>query len=169
MVLYLSSYKVGNRTDILKEWIKKNNNKILLIPNARDSKNMTEEEKIIIENEKMSLENNGFSVTILDLKKYFGKEKELEEYINNHFNAVYVLGGNTFVLRKAMQLSGFDKIISDNRNNNFLYAGYSAGICVLAKSLNGVEIVDEKINPYNSDNVIDEGIRITKLFYSSTL
>ena len=68
MVLYLSSYKVGNRTDILKEWIKNNNNKILLIPNARDSKNMTEEEKIIIENEKMSLENNGFSVTILDLK-----------------------------------------------------------------------------------------------------
>ncbi len=169
MVLYLSSYKLGKRTDILKKWIKNNNNKILLIPNARDAKKKSEEEKQNIESDKKSLEDIGFSVTVLDLKDYFNREKELKKYISSQFNAVYVLGGNTFVLRQAMKLSGFDKIIKENKNKNFLYAGYSAGICVLAKNLNGIERVDEKINPYNSDKVINEGIRTNRLLYRSTL
>lgn len=169
MVLYLSSYKLGNRIDVLKKWIEKNNNKILLIPNARDAKEKTKEEKRIIESDKKSLEDIGFSVTILDLKKYFNREEELKTYIKKQYNAVYVLGGNTFVLRQAMKLSGLDKYIIENKNNDFLYAGYSAGICVLARSLDGIELVDKKINPYNLDEVISDGIRIDRLFNRTTL
>lgn len=35
MKLYLSSYKLGNDIELLKEWVK-NNNKMLVIPNALD-------------------------------------------------------------------------------------------------------------------------------------
>lgn len=35
MKLYLSSYKLGNDTDYLRNWISNNDNKILLIPNSR--------------------------------------------------------------------------------------------------------------------------------------
>lgn len=58
-----------------------------------------------------------------------------------------------------MKLSGFDKYLIDNANNkNFLYIGYSAGSCVLSKSLNGFELVDNPLNPYNNNEVIYEGI-----------
>ena len=168
MILYLSSYKLGNKTNILKNWIKNNGDKILLIPNARDAKEKTEEEKAILESDIKELENIGFCVYILDLKEYFYKEKKLKEYIGQ-FTAVFVLGGNTFALRQAMNLSGFDKYLIENKDNNFLYAGYSAGICVLAPSLNGINLVDPRINPYNNDEIINEGIRLNRLFYCTTL
>ena len=66
-----------------------------------------------------------------------------------------------FALRQAMYLSGFDeylKTIKDDKN--YLYAGYSAGICVLSPSLRGLELVDEPINPYNEENVIYDGLNI---------
>ena len=34
MKLYLSSYKVGDRTEELKKWIEEHGNKICLIPNS---------------------------------------------------------------------------------------------------------------------------------------
>lgn len=39
-------------------------------------------------------------------------------------------------------------------------AGYSAGICVLAPRLNGLDLVDEPINPYNCDGAMYEGLNI---------
>lgn len=36
MLLYLSSYKLGNEIEVLKKWIKENSNKIVLIANSRD-------------------------------------------------------------------------------------------------------------------------------------
>lgn len=54
-----------------------------------------------------------------------------------------------------MYLSGFDeylKTIKDNKN--YLYAGYSAGICVLAKDLHGLDVCDNPIiNPYGIDTI----------------
>lgn len=85
----------------------------------------------------------GFEPEILDLKMYFGKQKELEKKLAE-LGAVWVNGGNTFVLRQAMRLSSFDKIFNNLlKRKDFLYGGYSAGICVLAKDLHGLEIVDE--------------------------
>lgn len=52
---------------------------------------------------------------------------------------VWIIGGNTFVLRQAMKLSWFGDIIKDE---DFLYEGYIAVICILASSLKGLSIVD---------------------------
>ena len=60
-----------------------------------------------------------------------------------------------------MQLSGFDTFLKEKLNDsNYLYGGYSAGICVLAPSLHGLELVDEPVNPYNDEPAIFEGIGI---------
>lgn len=158
MLLYLSSYKLGNKTIHLKEWLKENSNKILLIPNARDAKVQDDIEKEKLKQNIKMLEDVGFDVTILDLKKYFNHSENLYEKLRE-YKAFCVIGGNVFVLRQAMKLSGFDKYLRDNSTNiNLLYIGYSAGSCVLSKDLDGLQLVDEPINPYNESNVIYEGV-----------
>ena len=57
---------------------------------------------------------------------------------------LWVLGGNAFLLRKAMHLSGLDQLIHGKVDDeHFLYGGYSAGICVLSPSLRGIHLADE--------------------------
>lgn len=162
MKLYLSSFKLGNNTNYLRNWIRENNNKILLIPNARDVRKNIQEEQDFLNYDIRTLGNLGFDVTILDLKNFFNKGNELEKYIiDNKFCAFYSIGGNVFSLRMAMKLSGFDKIIEKIKyNDNFLYAGYSAGICVLSPTLDGYEIVEKGKNPYTDEKIITEGLEI---------
>lgn len=154
MKLYLSSYKVGNKKEELKKWIDEHGNKICLIPNSRDIYPESERKATGIQADVNELIDLGFDVTVISLKEYF-EDKEgllikLEEY-----NAFYVIGGNTFALRQAMYLSGFDKFLKTIENNpNYLYAGYSAGICVLAKDLHGLDVCDDpNANPYGIENV----------------
>ena len=65
------------------------------------------------------------------------------------------------MLRLAMKYSRFDKyILEKNKTKDFLYAGFSAGICVLSPSLYGLDIIDEPINPYNNDKVDYTGLNI---------
>ena len=162
MKLYLSSYKIGSKESTLKQWISKHGNKIVLIANSRDHFEDKERVKTGIQKDIEMLTNLGFDVVNISLRDYFGDYEGLKKALEN-YNAFFVIGGNSFVLRKAMQLSGFDKYLKENINNdNFLYAGYSAGICVLAPKLNGLEIVDEPINPYNADEIIYDGIGLLK-------
>ena len=59
-----------------------------------------------------------------------------------------------------MKLSGLDIILKELQNDvNFLYAGYSAGGCVLAQSLKGMDIVDSLDTPYDEQKeIIWEGL-----------
>lgn len=160
MKLYLSSYKLGNKQEFLKKWIKDNGNKIVLIPNARDIFEDGPKKEERIAKDINSLKELGFEVKNISLKEYFGNYEKLKEDIEGYY-AFYVIGGNTFALRQAMKLSGFDKYLKEiSKDNRYLYAGYSAGICALAPSLQGLEIVDEPINPYNSDEIIYDGIEL---------
>ncbi|MCL2468787.1 MAG: peptidase E [Alphaproteobacteria bacterium] len=159
MKLYLSSFKLGDRVDYLKAWQHAHNNKIAVIPNAIDYRDDPDgiEERILANIN--DLTNIGFDAVKLDLKDYFGKQKELEDYLKA-FSACYVSGGNTYVLRRAMALSGFDELLKNKMNNrDFLYAGYSAGICVLADKLDGISVMDvPEADPYNYGSIIHEGV-----------
>jgi dipeptidase E len=68
-------------------------------------------------------------------------------------DAVWVRGGNTFVLRAVLRLSGADEVLAEAvRSDALVWAGYSAGGCVLAPTLRGLELVDpvdevEKVRP----------------------
>ncbi len=159
MKLYLSSYKIGDKTEHLKKWIEENHNKIFLIPNALDQFPDGERKSESINSNISELRALGFEVEILNLKDFFEKPEKIVGFINN-VKAFYVIGGNTFVLRLAMKFSGFDEFIKSKSNDpSYLYAGFSAGICVLAESLIGTELTDDpNINPYNNQAAIYEGL-----------
>jgi dipeptidase E len=141
MKLYLSSYGLGNYSKELVKLIG-TNKKIAIVGNAGDYFGNKKERKESIKRQVDSLSNIGLIPQEIDLRKYFGKEKELENKLEK-FGAVWIKGGNTFILRKAMKLSGFDKIIKKMiKRDEIVYAGYSAGWCILAPSLQGLEIVD---------------------------
>lgn len=158
MKFYLSSYKIGQETKKLKELTQ--NKKIGFIPNSLDYVEPKPREESNQRNMK-DLADLDIDVELLDLKDYFGKKEELKKKIDS-LDGVWIRGGNTFVLRQAMKLSGFDEIIKNIKRKDFLYGGYSAGVCILAPSLKGLEIVDDpNIMPYKeSKDVIWEGLRI---------
>lgn len=104
MKLYLSSYKLGDKTEELKRWIADHNNKICLIPNSRDVFPDGERKVTGIQADAKDLEGLGFDVTVISLKDYFNRKEELSKRLEE-VNAFYVIGGNTFALRQAMYLS----------------------------------------------------------------
>ncbi len=60
------------------------------------------------------------------------------------YQAVWVRGGNVWVLREVLHRSGADRVLTELiRSDAIVYAGYSAGPCVLAPSLRGLEICDD--------------------------
>jgi dipeptidase E len=150
MHFYLSSYKLGNETARLQELLKKTSGLIGYIPNSLDftyADPIKRQENI--KADISDLEQYGAKVELLDLKEYFGKSSELEQKLKK-LGGVYVRGGNSFVLRQAMSLSGFDTLLLNLiPQKDFLYIAYSAGVCVLCPSLKSVAITDDpKDMPY---------------------
>ena len=89
------------------------------VPNALDfvkSKQRSESNRRNMKD----LTDLGISVEMLDLRRYFGREKELKKRIYR-LGGIWVRGGNTFVLRQAMRLSGLDKILKNMKRKDFLY------------------------------------------------
>ena len=149
MKYYLSSYKFGDKIDDLKRLIPKNN-KIGHINNAQDCLGYDVERTRKSQEDQMGYLNSlGFESEPLDLRSYFYKTEALRDKISD-LGALWVSGGNAFVLRMAMKLSGFDIIFQELKTRgDFLYAGYSAGICVLSKSMKAIDQVDDPHNfPY---------------------
>ncbi len=158
MKLYLSSYELGNQTDRLQEFVPQR--KIGYIPNARDFTGADPEKRTKRnEHDMQSLRALGLAVSMIDLRDYFGQRDALEKRLAE-LGAIFISGGNVFVLRQAMRLSGLDNLLHDFRKNaDFLYAGYSAAGCVLAPDLHAYTIVDPVDTPYpKQPDVIWEGL-----------
>jgi dipeptidase E len=161
MKFYLSSYRMGNEIGKLKKMIPKNK-KTALIMNAVDCYNDLERRKKGEQQNVKELSKVGLDVEILDLRDYFGRREKLKKKMKE-FGVFWVRGGNTFVLRQAMKLSGFDVILKSMlKKKDILYGGYSAGICVLSPTLKSIEIVDDPTQkPYGKKSkVIWDGLGI---------
>lgn len=162
MKLYLSSYKIGNEGQKLAEMIG-GEKRIGVISNSRDYSTELDRRKAGDTSEMESLKALGLDPFLLDLRDYFGKKDELEKLIEQT-NAVWILGGNSFVLRVAMNKSGFDEIVKRKvSDKNFVYAGYSAGGCVLTADMDVYSMTDdpnEVQNAYPGEKVINEGLGI---------
>lgn len=164
MQLYLASYRLGEYPEKFKDLLLSvtKNKKVALITNALDFTNNYFELTKSVQRDKRDIEGLGLEVEQVDLREYFGKTNALKKKLAE-FNAVYVRGGNVFVLRRAFQESGFDKIIFDlAKQDDFVYAGYSAGMCVLSPSLDGLQFVDDpQIDPegYKKQR-LEEGLGI---------
>ncbi|QQR54954.1 Type 1 glutamine amidotransferase-like domain-containing protein [Candidatus Peregrinibacteria bacterium] len=131
------------------------------ISNALDSAENDEEWRTEFTGEdKKELENLGLKVEELDLKNYFGQKEKLRAKLQQ-LDMLWVSGGNTFILRQAMKLSGLDELLQELRGNaSFVYGGYSAAGCVLSPNLEHLQTVDDPTqHPYaNFKETIWEGL-----------
>jgi dipeptidase E len=85
----------------------------------------------------------GFSVSELDLRDFFGQPERLRSSLTA-LDLLWVTGGNSFVLSRAMHASGFDIASADLvRNGELVYGGYSAGVCAIAATLKGIHLMDD--------------------------
>jgi len=146
MKFYLSSYKLGNQTEELVNFLKENK-KIGYIPNALDCFSDVQRRKEMEARQLNELKSLGLDPELLDLREYFENKQGLEKKLNE-LGGVWVNGGNTFVLRQAMKLSGFDDLLLEKISSDFTYAGFSAAGCVLAPTLDVLQIVDEPTIAY---------------------
>lgn len=140
MRLFLSSYRIGNHPNRLASLVG-DRKKVAVIANAQDYKDADDRAgKVARELEDMRL--LGFKPFELDLRDYF--YKPFDPAVLNEVGLIWVRGGNVFVLRLAMKLSGFDDYLIEALNEDkFVYGGFSAGGCVLSPSLQGYDIVDD--------------------------
>lgn len=158
MRLYLSSYKLGNDTEGFKRLVNRADARVAVIDNARDYSTDSERRTLSLKNELDDIRALGFHPEHVDLRDYFKDNHALLEKMRK-FDAVWILGGNSFILRKAMKLSGFDAVINELiRKNKLVYAGYSAALCVISPTMDGVELVDDvnaAAEGYDSETIWD--------------
>ncbi|TDD70347.1 peptidase [Actinomadura darangshiensis] len=141
MRLYLSSFRVGDHPDRLRALLRGRVD-IAVIANAIDAQ-AEDERSAGVEREVEALRALGLRPAELDLRQFADRPAEVAEALA-WFSAVWVRGGNVFVLRHALALSGADVALADLvRRDALVYAAYSAGACVLAPSLRGLEVCDD--------------------------
>lgn len=158
MKLYLSSYGLGNASEKLTDLVKVGA-KIAVVANACDSKNMQNRSEKV-EKELLELSMLGLRPEELDLRKFY--EDKLTKSDLEQYDGFWVRGGNVFNLRRSMAKSGFDKLVRDLIAEGKFYGGYSAGVCVLSRTLEGIELcdpIDDLADGMNSE-VIWEGLGI---------
>jgi dipeptidase E len=152
MKKYLSSYRLWDNPERLFDlfW---DNKKIAYIGNACDIFTDVVKRKKRDDIDISDLKNIWLIVEQIDLRDYFWKSEALGLKIQE-FWGVFVSGWNTFVLRQSYQFSWLDDILInyETNNPNFIYAWYSAGICILSPSLHGLDIVDDS-NTYPYDSI----------------
>lgn len=158
MKLYLSSYGLGNHPEKLQELV--GDNKLAaVIVNAQDlADNEKRKERLRLGVEEMA--SLGFQSEELDLRDYFSKPDELRSRLEK-YGLLWIRGGNSFVLQRAMKQSSFNVSAQDLVVSEVLvYAGYSAGSCAATTTLHGVELVDDADTVpegYNSE-IVWEGL-----------
>jgi len=144
MRLYLSSYRLGDRAGALLALLG-NGKRAAIVENALDGFSVEARAAHAREvyDPAAELATLGIAGTRLDLRAYFGRPAALRDTLAG-FDLVWAVGGNAFVLRRAMQASGFDDVITGMLDNDeIVYGGFSAGAVVAAPSLAGMQLMDD--------------------------
>ncbi|WP_067846549.1 Type 1 glutamine amidotransferase-like domain-containing protein [Nocardia lijiangensis] len=140
MRLFLSSYRFGNHQDRLAALVGAPG-RVAVIPNACDAWPTAWSSAVI--SDLVPLRKLGYTPEVLDLRDYVGRATELERRLAE-FPLLWVRGGNTFVLRAQFARSGADLALTRLLAADALvYAGYSAGACLLTPDLHGLESMDD--------------------------
>ncbi|MEV0948213.1 Type 1 glutamine amidotransferase-like domain-containing protein [Rhodococcus sp. NPDC049939] len=146
MRLFLSSYRFGADPAPLMSLVGKTG-RVGVIAAAADAWPRVARASAVV-SDVMPLTRLGFTVEEADLRDYIDSDGQpdvnaLEERLSG-FDMLWVRGGNTFVLRAQMARSGADQVIRNLlRNDSLVYAGYSAGACVMAPTLHGLDCCDD--------------------------
>jgi dipeptidase E len=137
MRLYLSSFRIGDHPGRLLE-LAGDGRQVALVCNALDGL-ADEVRRAAVEREVAELSVLGFAVTEVDLRRGAEAVSQLPAA-----DVAWVRGGNVFVLRRVLADSGADAVLVDLiERDAVVYGGYSAGACVLAPDLRGLDRVDD--------------------------
>ncbi len=143
MKLYLSSYRIPDEQSLFKLFNKPPQDLSgVIIANAKDRK-PPEERAQKLSDLQNYLANIGLNNTIsVDLMEFGSDTQQLNNYLAG-FDYVYVAGGNTFELCRAMKNSGYHQIVRKLLDSGQVYIGESAGAIVAGPSLRGIQSIDE--------------------------
>ena len=143
MRLYLSSYRFGSARDRLLALVPAGarvavvSNALDLIPDESRRSYASNVHDPLAELAQMDL-----SPFDLDLRRWFGDAAGLERELAE-VQMVWAVGGNSFLLRRAMAQSGLDAILRRRlAEDSIAYGGWSAGACVAGPTLRGVHLMD---------------------------
>ncbi|WP_267550885.1 Type 1 glutamine amidotransferase-like domain-containing protein [Rhizobium rhizogenes] len=142
--MYLSSYRLGDHVDRLFD-LMRGKRRVGIIANALDfiADDARQRYEEAVYSPLRELSDLGAEPEYLDLRQYFGNPSALEQALKD-IDLVWVLGGNAFLLRRAMRQSGFDDLISRLlREDSIVYGGFSAGAVVATRTLKGIDIMDD--------------------------
>lgn len=134
----MSSYQLGDHSEMLTRLVR-GNRRGWVVANALDG---LDEDRRRTDTERQieALAALGLRAVDLDLREHDPAS------ISTAFGTpdfVWVRGGNVFTLRMALARSGLDRVVVEGLTaDRFVYAGFSAGPCVLAPSLSGLELCD---------------------------
>lgn len=133
--------------------------RVLFVDNAKDYNSPEEREAHVLEKQK-EFEQTGFDFFELDLRNYFGSPATLKPLVEAA-PFVWVSGGNTFILRRAFEYSGFGTLLQNAlKSTDMVYGGSSAGSIIMTKTLRGTEKGDDPYlipSGYN-DEIIWDGL-----------
>lgn len=138
MRLYLSSYQLDAHPKVLAQLVR-GERRGWVVANALDG---LDEERRRTDTQRQIevLAGLGLSSVDLDLRQH---DPASIRTVFGHPDFVWVRGGNVFTLRMALARSGLDRVLVEGlAADRFAYAGFSAGPCVLAPSLSGLELCD---------------------------
>ncbi|MGU3293663.1 Type 1 glutamine amidotransferase-like domain-containing protein [Williamsia sp. M5A3_1d] len=149
MRLFLTCLGVDGHDDLLVS-VTGRGAQIGVVLNAIDDR--PSDRALATEIETAELTRLGLRPVVLDLRE--PADVALLEVVD----ALWVRGGNTFLLRSAMAGHGADQVITARISDESLgYAGYSAGAAVLAPDLTAVAAVDD---PSVVDTPITAGLGV---------
>lgn len=136
MRLFLASYRTGADPRILTEMLH-GGTRVAVLAAACDA--WPEPARAAaVTSEFVGLRRLGLDPVEIDLRVETDLAARLAEV-----SAVWVRGGNTFVLRRQLAVSGADRLLGTLVHNDRLtYCGYSAGACVTGPTLRGLEFAD---------------------------
>lgn len=138
MRLYLSSYRLGDHPEVFAEMVT-GLRRGWIVMNSLDGLD-EDRRRSDVATQIADLRSVGLEAADFDLRQV-NSETIAERFGDPDF--VWVRGGNVFTLRTIMAISGFDALILERlRDDALVYAGFSAGACVLAPSLDGLETCD---------------------------
>ena len=137
--LYLSSYRIGRDRGALRD-LTGPGRRAGVVMNACD---VFDDRLAAWDREEADLRGLDFDVVEIDLRRHFGAPDTLATELAG-LDLLWVVGGNTFALARAMDASGFAVAVADPLvSGRLTYAGYSAGVCVTTPGLEGVHLMDD--------------------------
>ena len=144
MKLYLSSMMIGDHADRLVKMAGGPGSRMAILTNALDHIPLVDQQAYTRNqfDPMIYFGQHGFDPSIIDLRHYFGRRDALKEVLARH-QVIWSLGGNAFLLRRAMRDSGFDESLTDLLRDGLVYSGWSAGACVAGASLRPIALMDD--------------------------